>query len=99
MAGPVSNKFGQRDSMFACFCRLLGTAVRTGTQGTGSLISGRKLNGVCVDITSSQVPVYLTEVSLEEKRGAIIIVQQLAIGKTRRPPHTAYLTVCQNGVS
>ncbi|KAL2418077.1 High-affinity glucose transporter [Exophiala dermatitidis] len=41
--------------------------------------AGRVLNGVCVGITSSQVPVYLAEISRKEKRGAVIIIQQLAI--------------------
>ncbi len=59
----------------------MGTAVQTSTSGIGSLIAGRVLNGVCVGITSSQVPVYLAEISRKEKRGAIIIIQQLAIGK------------------
>ena len=68
--------------MFACFWWLLGTAVQTGTNGIGSLIAGRILNGVTVGITSSQVPVYLAEISRKEKRGAIIIIQQLALGKT-----------------
>ncbi|EXJ74297.1 uncharacterized protein A1O5_02593 [Cladophialophora psammophila CBS 110553] len=80
IAGPVSNKIGRRDSiMFACLWWLCGTAVQTGTSGIGSLIAGRVLNGVTVGITSSQVPVYLAEISRKEKRGAIIIIQQLAI--------------------
>lgn len=84
IAGPVSNKIGRRDSvMFACLWWLVGTAVQTGTNGIGSLIAGRILNGVCVGITSSQVPVYLAEISRKEKRGAIIIIQQLAIGKAQ----------------
>ncbi|KAJ9647634.1 hypothetical protein H2204_000264 [Knufia peltigerae] len=80
IAGPVSDKIGRRDSiMFACLWWLVGTAVQTSTRGIGSLIAGRVLNGVCVGITSSQVPVYLAEISRKEKRGAIIIIQQLAI--------------------
>ena len=43
------------------------------------LIGGRVLNGVCVGITSSQVPVYLAEIARHDKRGAIIVIQQLAI--------------------
>ncbi|EXJ92753.1 hypothetical protein A1O3_01305 [Capronia epimyces CBS 606.96] len=80
IAGPVSNKIGRRDSvMFAALWWLVGTAVQAGTSGIGSLIAGRVLNGVCVGITSSQVPVYLAEISRKEKRGAIIVIQQLAI--------------------
>lgn len=44
------------------------------------LIAGRVLNGVCVGITSSQVPVYLAELAKKDKRGSLVIIQQLAIG-------------------
>jgi MFS family permease len=80
MAGPISDRFGRRDSIFfACFWWLAGTAVQVATNGFGSLIAGRLLNGVCVGITSSQVPVYLAEIAKVERRGRIIIIQQLAI--------------------
>jgi MFS family permease len=49
--------------MFACLWWLVGTGVQAGCTGYGSLIAGRVLNGVCVGITSSQVPVYLAEIS------------------------------------
>lgn len=42
-------------------------------------IAGRFLNGVCVGVISTQVLVYLAEMSKHEKRGANIVVQQLAI--------------------
>ena len=85
MAGPISNWIGRRDSIaFACLWWLAGTAVQTSTTGFGSLIAGRLLNGVCVGITSSQVPVYLAEIAKKEKRGAIIVIQQLAIGRSLR---------------
>lgn len=81
IAGPISNKIGRRNSlMVACMWWLVGTAVQTGCQGVGSLIAGRVLNGVCVGITSSQVPVYIGEIARKEKRGSLIIIQQLAIG-------------------
>ncbi len=48
-------------------------------QNRVQLIVGRCLNGVCVGITSSQVPVYLAEIAKKEKRGSIIVIQQLAI--------------------
>lgn len=80
IAGPVSDKIGRRDSiMFGCLWWVVGTAVQAGVDGFGSLMAGRVLNGVCVGITSSQVPVYLAEISKKEKRGSIIVIQQLAI--------------------
>ena len=59
-AGPISDHFGRRDSIaFATLWWLAGTAVQVSTRSVGQLIAGRFLNGICVGITSSQVPVYL----------------------------------------
>ncbi|KAL4765562.1 uncharacterized protein BDW70DRAFT_156042 [Aspergillus foveolatus] len=70
----------RRDSIaFACIWWFVGTAVQIATNGFVSLIAGRVLNGVCVGITSSQVPVYLAEIAKKEKRGQLIVIQQLAI--------------------
>lgn len=64
IAGPISNKWGRRDSIaFACLWWLAGTAVQTAVNGFGMLVAGRVLNGVCVGITSAQVPVYLAEIA------------------------------------
>jgi MFS family permease len=80
MAGPISNKIGRRDAIFfACFWWLLGTALQTSCNGIGMLVAGRFINGICVGITSSQVPVYLAEISKKEVRGSIIVIQQWAI--------------------
>jgi MFS family permease len=80
MAGPISDKFGRRDSIaFACLWWFVGTAVQVSTHGAGQLIAGRIINGVCVGITSSQVPVYLAEIAQKDKRGQIVVIQQLAI--------------------
>ena len=79
-AGPLSDKIGRRDSIFiACLFWLTGTAIQVACDGYGMLIGGRLINGVCVGITSSQVPVYLAEIAKKEKRGSIIVIQQLAI--------------------
>lgn len=79
-AGPLSDWLGRRNSIWvACFWWILGTAVQVACQNFGQLIAGRIFNGVCVGITSSQVPVYLAEIAKKEKRGSIIVIQQLAI--------------------
>jgi len=80
IAGPISDKFGRRDSIaFACLWWLAGTAVQVSTTTQAQLIVGRILNGVTVGITSSQVPVYLAEIAKKDKRGSIVVIQQLAI--------------------
>lgn len=80
LAGPLSDWRGRRDSIWiSCLFWLLGTGIQVGCTGWGMLIGGRILNGICVGVTSSQVPVYLGEIARHEKRGAIIVIQQLAI--------------------
>lgn len=79
-AGPLSDRVGRRDAIFcACLFRLTVTAIQVACNGYGMLIGGRLINGVCVGITSSQVPVYLAEIVKKETRGSIIVIQQLAI--------------------
>lgn len=80
IAGPVSDYIGRRDAnAFACIFWFAGTAVQVSTTSAGQLIAGRFLNGITVGITSSQVPVYLAEIAKKEKRGSIVVIQQLAI--------------------
>jgi MFS family permease len=79
-AGPLSDRYGRRDTIaFSTSFWILGTIVQVTTKGVGQLIAGRILNGVTVGITSSQVPVYLAEISKKNKRGQIVVIQQLAI--------------------
>lgn len=80
MAGPVSNKLGRRNSIaFACLWWLLGTALQAACNGISMLVLGRFISGVCIGITSSQVPVYLVEITKKEKRGSIVVIMQWAI--------------------
>jgi MFS family permease len=77
---PNSDRWGCRDAIFvACFRWLIRTSVQVACKNSGQLIAGRILNGVCVGITSSQVSVYLAEIAKHDKRGSIIVIQQLAI--------------------
>jgi MFS family permease len=79
-AGPLSDRLGRRDSiMVAVIFWFIGTIIQVACQDYGQLIAGRVLNGITVGITSSQVPVYLAEIAKRDKRGSIVIIQQLAI--------------------
>ncbi|KAI5300141.1 hypothetical protein KEM56_002693 [Ascosphaera pollenicola] len=80
ISGPLSDWLGRRDAiMFGCLWWLAGTGIQVGVTGFGTLMVGRILNGVCVGIASSQVPVYLAEISKKEKRGSLLCLQQLSI--------------------
>lgn len=79
-AGWVSNKLGRKWAIFiACLWWLVGTLLQVTTKTVGQLIVGRLLNGICVGLTSSQVPVYLAEIAKKEKRGSIICIQQVLL--------------------
>lgn len=58
---------------------MIGTTLQVACNGIAMLIVGRLINGLCVGVTSSQVPVYLAEISKKEKRGSILCIQQWAI--------------------
>lgn len=80
IAGPLSDRLGRRTSIWVSTLPwLAGTAVQASVQSRGQLIAGRLLNGITVGVTSSQVPVYLAEIARHNKRGAIVVIQQLAI--------------------
>ena len=80
LAGPFSNRVGRRDAIFyACFAWLTGTTLQVACNGVAMLVVGRFINGICVGITSSQVPVYLAEISKKEHRGSILVIQQWSI--------------------
>jgi MFS family permease len=80
LAGPLSDKFGRRDTIaFSTSFWIIGTIVQVTTRSVGQLIAGRIINGITVGITSSQVPVYLAEISKKDRRGQIVVIQQLAI--------------------
>jgi hypothetical protein len=40
------------------------------SSGIATLVCGRSINGICVDIISSQVPVYLAEIVNNNVRGS-----------------------------
>lgn len=79
-AGPLSDKFGRRWALIvASIIWIIGSVVTCASQNVAQLIAGRVINGFCVGITSSQVPVFLAELSPSNIRGRIVGIQQWAI--------------------
>jgi MFS family permease len=71
---------GRRDAIwYSCVFWLIGTFLQTAVQDWKMLVAGRIINGLTVGVTSSQVPVYLAEISKVETRGSIIMTQRVAI--------------------
>jgi len=80
LAGGLSDRFGRRASIqYSCIFWIIGSVICCAAQNVGMLIAGRFINGLCVGITSSQVPVYLSEIAKRRIRGRIVVIQQWAI--------------------
>ncbi|KAA8916654.1 hypothetical protein TRICI_001180 [Trichomonascus ciferrii] len=80
LAGFVCDRLGRKTTIqFSCILWIIGSILSCAAQNIAMLIVGRFINGLCVGFTSSQVPVYLAEISRHSVRGKIIVIQQLAI--------------------
>ena len=79
-AGFISDKLGRKRVLeVASGIWIIGTAIQCSAQNVTQLICGRVINGLSVGIMSSQVPVYLAELSPARIRGRIVGTQQWAI--------------------
>ncbi|HEX5193392.1 MAG TPA: sugar porter family MFS transporter [Solirubrobacteraceae bacterium] len=58
---------------------ILGSVIATVATSAGILITGRAILGIAIGLSSSVVPVYIAEVSPEERRGGYVALFQLAI--------------------
>ncbi|KAF2085157.1 sugar transporter [Saccharata proteae CBS 121410] len=79
-AGFLSDRLGRKRSMeIAAFIWLVGSAIQCSAQNVAQLIVGRIINGFTVGIMSSQIPVYLAELSPGRIRGRVVGIQQWAV--------------------
>ncbi|OJD38807.1 sugar transporter [Diplodia corticola] len=79
-AGFLSDRLGRKRAMeVAAIIWIIGSAIQCSAQNVAQLIVGRVINGFTVGIMSSQVPVYLAELSPGRIRGRVVGIQQWAI--------------------
>ncbi|KAK0659860.1 High-affinity glucose transporter [Lasiodiplodia hormozganensis] len=79
-AGFLSDRLGRKRAMeIAAVIWIIGSAIQCSAQNVAQLIVGRIINGFTVGIMSSQVPVYLAELSPGRIRGRVVGIQQWAI--------------------
>lgn len=80
LSGLVCDRIGRKKTIqMSCILWIIGSILCSAAQNIAMLIVGRFINGLCVGFTSSQVPVYLAEISRHVIRGRIIVIQQIAI--------------------
>ncbi|CAK7226572.1 high affinity glucose transporter [Sporothrix curviconia] len=79
-AGILTDKVGRRRSiMTGAVIWVIGSIIVCASQDVAMLIVGRIINGLAVGIESSQVPVYVSELSQPSLRGRVVGAQQWAI--------------------
>jgi sugar porter (SP) family MFS transporter len=71
-AGFLSDKLGRkRVIQLSSIIWMVGAAIQCSAQNIGQLIAGRVIAGVAVGFASSQVPVYISEISPKNIRGRL----------------------------
>lgn len=80
VSGFVTDRLGRKRAiMIGCIIWIIGSVIMCASQNVGMLIAGRVINGLAVGIESSQVPVYVSEMSQPSLRGRVVSAQQWAI--------------------
>jgi sugar porter (SP) family MFS transporter len=80
VAGRVGERFGRRSSVVAAAVIFaVGALACAVAPSTAVLVLGRIVAGVGVGMASTSAPVYISEVSPERRRGALLTMFQLAV--------------------
>ncbi|KAK7202732.1 general substrate transporter [Myxozyma melibiosi] len=79
-SGFVSDKIGRKYTIQAAsIIWIIGSAIQCSVQNRAQLICGRLISGVAIGVCSSQVPVYLSELSPKRIRGRLVGLFQWAV--------------------
>ncbi|KAK9480890.1 general substrate transporter [Lipomyces japonicus] len=80
VAGFISDRIGRKYSIqLGAIIWVIGAAVQCSVQNVAQLIVGRFIGGLAIGICSSQVPVYLAELSPKRIRGRLVGLFQWAV--------------------
>ncbi|RDW79678.1 MFS transporter-16 [Coleophoma cylindrospora] len=78
--GPIADKLGRKfNMMLAVVIFVTGSAIQAGAVNLVMLFLGRAIAGVAIGILTMVVPLYISEVSLPDIRGGLVVLQQLSI--------------------
>ena len=78
--GPVADRFGRKLSMMvAVVVFLLGSSLQAAASSYALLFAGRAIAGFAVGMLTMVVPMYMSEISIPEIRGTLVVTQQLSI--------------------
>ncbi|KAK9469438.1 general substrate transporter [Lipomyces arxii] len=80
VAGLISDKIGRKYSIqLGALIWIIGSAIQCSVQNTAQLVCGRFISGLAIGVCSSQVPVYLAELSPKKIRGRLVGLFQWAV--------------------
>nr|SIP56076.1 putative sugar porter [Yarrowia phangngaensis] len=79
-AGMISDKLGRKPTIqIAAFWWMAGATIQCASQNMGMLIAGRVISGIGIGIGSSQIPVFISELSPKRIRGRLVGCFQWAV--------------------
>lgn len=75
--GPIADQYGRKiDMMLTVAIFTAGSAVQAGAINIAMLFVGRSIAGLAVGMLTMVIPLYISEVSLPEIRGGLVVLQQ-----------------------
>ncbi|KAI9047372.1 hypothetical protein LZ554_008818 [Drepanopeziza brunnea f. sp. 'monogermtubi'] len=78
--GFVADRLGRKiDIMIGVVVFTIGSAIQAGAVNIPMLFLGRAIAGLAVGMMTMVIPLYISEVSLPEIRGGLVVLQQLSI--------------------
>ncbi|PIG89912.1 MFS monosaccharide transporter [Aspergillus arachidicola] len=78
--GPIADRLGRKLSMnVAVVIFVIGSAIQCSAVNIPMLFVGRAIAGLAVGQLTMIVPLYISEVSIPEIRGGLVVLQQLSI--------------------
>ncbi|KAJ5154569.1 Major facilitator superfamily domain general substrate transporter [Penicillium coprophilum] len=78
--GPIADRFGRKMSInLAVVVFTIGSILQCAAMSVPMLFAGRAIAGLAVGQLTMVVPLYISEVSIPEIRGGLVVLQQLSV--------------------
>ncbi|KAJ5119901.1 hypothetical protein N7448_010570 [Penicillium atrosanguineum] len=78
--GPIADRIGRKLSInMAVVIFVIGSAIQCGAVDIPMLFAGRAIAGLAIGMLTMVVPLYISEVSIPEIRGGLVVTQQLSV--------------------
>ncbi|KAL4935119.1 hypothetical protein BDV06DRAFT_229123 [Aspergillus oleicola] len=78
--GPIADRLGRKVSInVAVVVFVIGSTIQAAGMNVPMIFAGRAVAGLAVGMLTMVVPLYISEVSIPEIRGGLVVVQQLSV--------------------